>query len=291
MINIENDYLTVMINEMGAEVRSINSKDKSKSYMWSGDPTVWDGVSPVLFPIVSKAQNDEINYLHKKYTILKHGFARNGIFKIIKHTTDSVTLLLENSQIPNGIEYPFNLKLAVTYTLIDKTLLTNFSVVNNSGIKAFFSIGAHPAFKYPFDDKHKIIDYYIEFEAPELLKQYHFNSEGLWLTDVTSVNLIDGKICLTPNIFDNDALFYSGYKSKFVSLVERGSGKKIKVSLSGFPLVGFWSKPGANFVCIEPWCGSGDRVGTRVDINNKLDIIPIEADSTWEKAYSISFEY
>ncbi len=40
-----------------------------------------------------------------------------------------------------------------------------------------------------------------------------------------------------------------------------GDGTALEVSWSGFAQLGLWSKPGADFLCIEPWYGTASPVG------------------------------
>ena len=105
------------------------------------------------------------------------------------------------------------------------------------------------------------------------------------------IKLTNRSIQLEPHIFDNDALFFSGFKSNAVSLLEKESNKKIIVSTKGFPYLGLWAKPGAAYICIEPWCGSGDRDGFSGEINTKADILSLNGDSSWSRLYTIDFAY
>ena len=51
---IENDYLSAEINDAGAELHSIYSKENDFEYLWGGNPDIWYGQSPILFPIVGR---------------------------------------------------------------------------------------------------------------------------------------------------------------------------------------------------------------------------------------------
>ena len=47
----ENEYFTLAVKEMGAELNSLKSKKTGIEYIWYGDESVWYGQSPILFPI------------------------------------------------------------------------------------------------------------------------------------------------------------------------------------------------------------------------------------------------
>lgn len=291
MYHIKNEYLSVEISSLGAEIHKVSSVNGEKDYFWSGNPDVWNAVSPVLFPIVGKVNEDKVKYNNKDYHLTKHGYARYSEFKIISESATSVTLQINGLNLPNNMTYPFQLQFSVTYSLQGNKLLTMYHVDNLSEQIAYFSVGGHPAFKCPFDDKHLINDYVIEFEKEESLTKYGFTQKGLWDSNTTNLNLPNKQIQLEPNIFDNDALFFSGFKSDYVILKEKDSNRSIKVSTKGFPLLGFWSKPKASYICIEPWCGMGDIDEFDVELDKKPGIISIKPGAHWENSYLISFDY
>ena len=60
MITLKNDKLTVKIEELGAEIRSIVCE--GKEYMWGADPTIWSGTAPIMFPICGGLKEDKYLY-------------------------------------------------------------------------------------------------------------------------------------------------------------------------------------------------------------------------------------
>lgn len=285
---IQNQSLQVTIALLGAEVRSVKNIVSNHEYMWSGNPELWAGVSPVLFPVVGKTTANQIKFADEGYILGNHGFARHSVFSIVEHKSDEVTLLL-NTQTGDAKRYPFNLDFFVNYKLIDKTLHTTYTVHSLDQQTAYFSVGAHPAFACPFDDKHQITDYEIRFEQPENLLHHQITSEAFYTGKTTSLDLV--AFSLDEHTFDDDALVFTGYKGESVSLVESDSGRAIRVSLGGFPWLGIWSKPGADYVCLEPWCGRSDDLGFNGDINNKAAIETIQPNAKWSRTFRIEFAY
>ncbi|MFT8913769.1 MAG: hypothetical protein ABF953_01465 [Lentilactobacillus hilgardii] len=98
MITLKNQYLTVLVNEFGAELTSVKAEDGSE-YVWQADPTYWKRHAPVLFPIVGRLKDNQYSYQGNTYEMTQHGFARDNQFQIEDHQETSVTLLLtENAE-------------------------------------------------------------------------------------------------------------------------------------------------------------------------------------------------
>ena len=284
---IKNDYLAVKVFLLGAEVRSVKNITNDHEYMWEGNPDVWAGVSPVLFPVVGRTVNGYISFENKNYPLGNHGFARQSVFKISSQKTDSITLRINTFELDKNI-FPFNLDFAVTYALENNKLVTTYEVVNQDDQLAYFSVGAHPAFKCPFDSRHNLEDYQIEFEGNQELNLHSLDKNGLF-AETSKVNV--ETIQINRNSFDNDALIYSNFTASTVKLSEKESNRYIKVDFDGFQWLGIWSKPGASYICLEPWSGHADNSGFNQDIQYKSGIEKINSGARWERSYSIEFGY
>lgn len=289
MIEIKNDKLQVTISMLGAEVRKVINAQNGYSYLHDGNPSIWNGISPLLFPAIGKSYNEIFKHKGLEYPMSKHGFARNNEFKVINNKVDSVELSLYTSIIDN---YPFDLELRVVYKLDGNQLITKFIVINHGDDEALFSMGAHPAFKCPFDSSHKLEDYYLEFESDQVLDESFINQDGYFELQTKKRNITDKKIWLNPNIFDNDALVFSNFKSKYIDLKEKDTNKKIRVTIDGFTHLGIWAKPGRpDYVCIEPWCGRADDNEFNQELKSKDGVVKLATGLTWSVAYTTVFDY
>lgn len=288
-IKLNNQNLEVMINLLGAEVRSVKNALSGHEYMWDANPAIWSGVSPVLFPVVGKTSNGELKFAGKSYPQGNHGFARSSLFKVIEQSVTKVTLQIITTELGADV-YPFNLAFSVSYSLDDAKLITEYTVKNLDSQIAYFSVGAHPAFKCPFDDQHSIDDYVIEFSNHEVNLKWHEITPQAFFTGKTK-SLSFQQLELDANTFANDALIYENYSSSHITLREKNSLRQISVSLDGFPWLGLWSKVDADYICIEPWCGHSDMLGFNGNINEKAAIEAIAPNTVWSRKYSIEYGY
>lgn len=92
MITISNEYLTATFQELGAELKSLRME--GKEYIWPGDPEIWKGSCPLLFPICGGLKEDQYTYQGKEYHLPRHGVARTRTFRVESQRADQVVFLL-----------------------------------------------------------------------------------------------------------------------------------------------------------------------------------------------------
>ncbi len=120
MITLKNQYLTVLINEFGAELTSV--KDTSGlEYIWQADPSFWKRHAPILFPIVGRLKDNQYDYQGKTYQMTQHGFARDNQFKVESQLPTKVSLVLRPTD-ETLAKYPFKFELRIIYELVDHQL-------------------------------------------------------------------------------------------------------------------------------------------------------------------------
>jgi len=66
ILTLKNKFIQIQIKETGAELCGIKLLSNGKDYMWKGDPKIWGGFSPVLFPIVGVLKDNSYIYEGKK---------------------------------------------------------------------------------------------------------------------------------------------------------------------------------------------------------------------------------
>ena len=225
-------------------------------YIWQGDPAFWSGQNPILFPIVGSLKDGRVEINGGTYEMGRHGFARGMEFAPVEQEEDFVTLELRESE-DTLARYPFPFSLKVTHRLLEDGFSTSFTITNTGTAPMPFCIGAHTAIRCPLRGGERFEDYELLFEEPEHAGSHLLNSEGIILHDGRRPMLDeDVKLPLDYHTFDEmDTIIFSMLRSGKVSLVHRDTGRGVELDFRQFPMVAFWTKPGAPYLCLEPWQG------------------------------------
>ncbi len=281
---ISNNFISVNILHKGAELCSVKNKSGIE-FIWQADGKFWPRHAPILFPIVGKLKDFSYQHKRSKYTLPQHGFARDKNF-FLKSVSDDFVVFYLNSDVETQISYPFEFELIVSYGLIKNKVIVEYKVSNYGSELMPFSIGAHPGFCCPIAPGEKFEDYKLQFEQVENLDA-HLLEGGLFSGKTEKCLNNSNEIRLNENTFSKDALVLEGAKSKYVTLQSTRSAHAVKVAIEGFPYLGLWSKPGAPFVCIEPWFGLSDHVDANGVLQDKKGIILLEPKKEFSCSYSI----
>ncbi|HPE37817.1 MAG TPA: hypothetical protein PK625_11730 [Spirochaetales bacterium] len=103
---IANDVMSVSINELGAELWSIRGETE---YLWQGNPAVWAGRSPTIFPYVARLFDGKYTVNGEPYRLPIHGFAGHLYFTAVEKSREAVALetgrarrlILQRARIPH----------------------------------------------------------------------------------------------------------------------------------------------------------------------------------------------
>lgn len=286
--NIANDFLEISVRKTGAELCAIKKLPDGKDYLWDANPKIWAGYAPVLFPIIGALKEDSYYFKGKRYTLNKHGFVRNNA-NIELYKSSDTSLIFTLTSNPETLKfYPFQFEFYISYTLEKNAIIVDHLVKNTGDETLFFSVGGHPAFRCPLEKDEKYSDYSIVFEHNETAHNFEVMDSGT-IGPAKDLILNNSSIIhLHYAIFSNDALVFKNLKSRKASLVSKRSGKRVEVSYEGFPYLGIWAKPHADYVCIEPWLGIADPVDTDQELETKEGIIPLSGMKSFSASYRIS---
>lgn len=280
---IENENLVVGVKEFGCEIASIKSKATGYEFMWQGNENIWSGQAPILFPIVGRLIDDKYTLGGVEYEMPKHGFARKMPWEFIESDGSSMSFRLSDTADTRKI-YPYEFELIVTYNLNGNTLSVSHDIINKTDSVMYFSIGAHPAFNCKIGD-------ILSFDENETLFTEKIDLEkSLRLPDRIPVLEAEKDIIITKDIFNEDALILSDIISDNITLNLSEGGKKILFNLGGAPYLGIWAKPGAPYVCIEPWYGVNDSLEKKDDFSEKDAINAVEAKKTFNFTWKAEFK-
>lgn len=285
---IENQFLSVKIAKKGAELASVVNKSNHLGYLWDGNPTFWAKTSPVLFPIVGTLKENRYRYNDQWYSLPRHGFARDHVFDVEETAKSEVVFRLADTPETFRI-FPFHFELRLRYRLTEAALYVTYEVKNTGDEVMYFSIGGHPAFRVPMTDTSRYEDHYLEFSELEDVDHWPITPEGL--IDKLPLPLLNNsrKLNLTRGLFAGDALVLKALKSKSVKLGSDMHDYRVEFGFDGFPYLGIWAAPGADFVCIEPWCGIADSVASDQELIHKEGIETLPAAQSWSRTWGAYF--
>jgi galactose mutarotase-like enzyme len=285
---IENDDLRIVIKAAGAELDSIRHKHTQLEYLWQGDAAFWGKKSPILFPIVGTLKDNSFFYEGKKYTLPRHGFARDKTFAVEQHSADKVTFLLVSDE-ESLRNYPFPFEFRLHYALTNNTLKVTYAVKNTGKSAMYFSVGGHPAFRLPLVEETNYTDYFIELNAAETSGRYPLSKDGLLkLTPNPFLKNADS-IPLHPSLFYEDAVVLKHLSAKSMAILSDKTIHGLRMTFEGFPYFGIWAAKDAPFVCLEPWCGISDSINTTQALTEKEGINKLVSGAHFERTWEAIF--
>jgi galactose mutarotase-like enzyme len=285
-ITIKNEFLRVRIKEKGAELGSLFAHATGLEYIWNADPAFWGKSSPVLFPIVGQLKSDTYIFEDKSYSLPRHGFARDMVFEVEETGADYAVFQLRSNE-STRLWYPFDFDLRIRYTLDGNRLMVGYSVRNETPGAMYFSLGAHPAFAVPLVPGTKYDDYFLAFSHEETAPRWKITSSGQ-ISDPESFLDSSNVLPLTKELFAHDALVFKGLQSETISIKSSRHNHGLDFSFAGWPYFGIWAAPGADFVCLEPWCGIADSVDHNQLLTEKDGIQTLLPGSTWTREWSVT---
>jgi len=269
-IRIESDALAAAINPFGAELSSLRDA-QGRELMTDADPAFWTGRAPLLFPIVGRLADDRYRLDGKTYALPSHGFARRQAFVPIAQTPGrAVFRLADNAE--TRAAYPFAFTLDAAFALAGATLAIDITVTNTGDRDMPASFGFHPAFAWPLPFGRPRAAHRLVFEKPEPAPLAAIVPGG-WIGPDPSPSPLDGRtLQLSDALFARDALIWDAVESESLRY-DGGEGPGLDIGFAGMPKLGIWTKPGAQFVCVEPWHGIADPVGFAGEIWDKPGIL------------------
>ncbi|MBE7011498.1 MAG: aldose 1-epimerase family protein [Ruminococcaceae bacterium] len=283
LITISNDILKASISTFGAELSSV-IKD-GKEIIWQADPNVWAEQCPILFPICGGLKEDKYIYDGKEYTLPKHGFAKLSEFEV-ESVTDTKAVFLLRSNEETLKNYPFEFEFRAIFELDGEKLLTTYETKNLSDRDMYFSVGGHEGYSCP----NGIEEYSIIFEKPEKLERNTL--QGCFLKDEKEdLGILDEvtELPLKYDYFILEAIVLTDLNSRKVTLLNRNTKEEITVEFPNHDYFLIWTKPGAKCVCLEPWCGLPDFIGSNFEIAEKRGIITLPSGETDTRNHIITF--
>jgi galactose mutarotase-like enzyme len=271
MIEIRSEALTAAINPFGAELSSLRDAE-GRELMTDADPAYWTGRAPLLFPIVGALNGDSYRVDGREYELPKHGFARRMLFELVEAAADRATLRLTDSEATLAV-YPWAFSLDVTFILSGATLSVEVAIGNPGDAPMPASFGFHPAFAWPLPYGRDRADHRIVFDADEGPLRA-LTPDGL-IAPAERASPLEGRtLHLADRLFTDDALIWDPVASRRVTY-GASDGPQLAIDFPDTDKLGIWTKPGAHYVCIEPWHGIADPAGYAGEFRDKPGIFEI----------------
>ena len=113
---LKNDVISVLIDSVGAELKSLKRLSDGREYLWCGDAAYWGRTSPVLFPFVGGVRNREYRAKGRTWSMTQHGFARDMEFGLLSQGENEIWFELDSDE--NTLEkFPYVFGLKAGYRL------------------------------------------------------------------------------------------------------------------------------------------------------------------------------
>ena len=277
---LEKGGLRATVQTKGGELISLRDK-AGLEHIWQGDPAFWTGRNPILFPIVGTLKDGQVEIGGRRYEMDRHGFARRVEFSLVEQEEDRVVLELRESR-ETLSRWPFPFSLKVEHRLLEEGSSTTFLVENTGDRPMPFCIGGHTAIRCPLEEGERFEDYELIFEEAEQADSHLLSPAGTILRHGREPMLDGtGRLALDYQTFARlDTIIFSMLRSGNVSLVHQETGRGVRLDFHEFPMVAFWTKPGAPFLCLEPWQGCAaldDETGRFEDKPYCLSLAPGES--------------
>ena len=273
MQTITNGKISVSVDELGAELKSIYSHEREMEYMWQPGHEIWDHSSLTLFPYPGRVCRDRIIFDGKVYPATMHGFAKDCVFAVENKTEDSMELVLRANDLTRKY-FPYAFCLRILFRLEGEMLIQQFRISCEEERTMHFCIGAHPGFYLPMVLGESGNDYVLRFDRPQNIGHLQLEKGTNLLTGETKPFLQgETDVQLSEDYFNNGSLLLEGVDASSVTLLSKKSGRYVKMGIEGFPFMCLWGNPARNYmICIEPWCGTSDRA---------------DHDHVWEHKYGV----
>ncbi len=271
---------------MGAELHGLQDV-AGRDLLWNGDAAVWTGRAPVLFPIVGELAGGRFRWQGQSYALSRHGFARRSLFEIMEQRTDAATFRLNWSPATFAV-YPFRFQLDIRFSISERTLTIGVLIGNlDTNGPMLASFGFHPAFRWPLPYGQPRSEHRLAFDEPEPEPIRRLSQDGLVLPTPFATPVRGCDLPLGDALFAADAVIFDPVRSAKLRYGAR-TGPQLEIAFPQTRRLGVWSKPGAGFVCIEPWHGVADPKDFLGDLDAKPGIMTIGPAQTAALSMSIA---
>jgi len=210
-------------------------------------------------------------------------------FTIVRLTREDCTLVLRDDETTRAM-YPFAFELRINIALEGPSLRIFYELINRGDEPLPANIGALPAFRWPLVPGTRKDKYRIKFEVPEPGPIRRL-VDGFMEDAPHSATLDDRTLNLNDALFREDTLVFEQLRSRKIRYDMPGS-PVLEFSWEGFQNLAVWTKPGAGFLCIQPWRGLPGAASTEGEFTQRpgVTLIPVGARRAYRYSVTVISE-
>lgn len=252
ILTLDSARTKIAINRRGGELWSIVHDGRER--LWHGDPGFWNYRAPILFPVVGRSRDEQVEVDGERYPMPLHGFARDIDFAVLAQTATTLSLEQHASPVTKEL-YPFDYAIRMEFALAGDTLTQTTTIENRSPRPMPFCFGYHPGFLWPWDGKSPREAHIVRFDQPEPdpIRRARMQT-GLVIEGGEASPLIGRDLHVGDHLFIAGALQFPAQRSRGVWFGVPGQ-PGLRVGFPDSPQLGIWTRVGAPYLCIEPWQG------------------------------------
>lgn len=291
MVTIESNSLRVMIEEDGAQMCSIFSKNLEIELLWQRDPNYWKSSAPVVFPVIGKLNNLKMIHNNEEYHLKSNGLIRYETIPVAEYGKDFVSFKYQNK---TREKFPFLCTVFLTYKVLDNKLIVEAKITNDGNENMYYLYAGHPGFNVPFYEYESCNDYYIEFEKSETLNIFDVCETGQLIDKELPFFENEKRFFIRKDLFLKEALAFKHPISNSVYIKSIRHNHEIKVNFDGFDNLAIWSPyykdKDLKFICVEPWVGHTEFKDFVGEWKNHDEIACLKPNEEQVHTYSIEIK-
>ncbi|MBM3521556.1 MAG: aldose 1-epimerase family protein [Alphaproteobacteria bacterium] len=281
LVTLRAGALTAAIHPLGAELHSFKPHG-DREWLWQGDPAWWSGRSPLLFPVVGRSPNGRARWRGAEFAMPPHGVARQSRFRVVAARADAAQFELVDDA-TTRVHYPFGFRLTVDYAATPSAL-TMVARVENTSREATLPacLGFHPGFAWPLVPGRGKTEHVVRFEHDEPAPIRRIDKSGLGLPHGLPTPVRGRVMPLDDSLFVDDAVIFDTLASRRLWFGVPGR-PGLRVDFPDCPHLGIWMKPGAPYLCLEPWQGFAPDIGDDGDLAKRPGVVLVPPGGSFSR--------
>ncbi len=153
--------------------------------------------------------------------------------------------------------------------------LTMTATVGNPGDRPLpAGFGFHPALRWPLPYGRPRERHRLTFEQGEPAPIRRIDTRGLLRPDGLPTPVDGRELVLEDGLFEDDAIIFDRLGSRKLTY-GADQGPRLEIAFPDTPWLGVWTKPGAGYICVEPWHGIADPEGFHGDFRDKPGVFEV----------------